>query len=649
MTYLRNLLFQDKFHSKWVVLFTDISIVVFSICLSFSLKDKLNLKQDNLFYMAFYCCTALLVFGLLRVHTRIVRYSNTKDILRVFFAVMLSSAAFVFFCLIFFGAYFNVEGFGAILLINFFISSSLLMGLRIIIKDLFKYIEEPGFLIKKDNVLIYGSGSHSILVKKALETQKGLLINVQGFIDTGLDKLYKYIEQTQVYPVKSIQNLKQKFSISTMYITTGDLNTETKRHAVEKCIQYGIKVITVAPSNQWLNGMPASNQFSDLKIEDLLERKPIELCKNHIFSEVKGKRVLVTGAAGSIGSEIVRQIMSYNPEFVVLCDRAETPLYDIQMELEDGMYANKTRIFVSDIQNTSRIKALFNLYQPQIVFHAAAYKHVPMMENHPSEAILTNVWGTKNLADISVDYEVEKFIMISTDKAVRPTNVMGASKRIAEMYIQALNDATVYNRNDYTKGNADLRCKTKFITTRFGNVLGSNGSVIPRFKAQIERGGPLTVTHPDITRYFMTIPEAVQLVLEASVMGNGGEIFIFDMGKPVKIIDLAINMIKLAGFVPDVDIKIMYTGLRPGEKLYEELLNDDETVIPTYNNDIKISKTIPNCYADINEVIKELLNINLLNNVDALVSKMKVILPDFISNNSEYQKFDKKFAPVETV
>lgn len=649
MIYIRNLLFQDKFHSKWLVLFTDMLIVISSICLSFSLKGKLNLKHDNLFYMALYCGNALLIFTLMRVHTRIVRYSNTRDMLRVLFTVLLSSMSFVFLCLSLFGTYFSVAGLGAILLVNFFISSSLLMGVRIIIKDLFKYIDEPGFSIKRDNVLIYGAGNHSILVKKALETQKGLLINVQGFIDPGLDKLYKYIEQTQVHPVKSIQNLKQKFSISTMFITAEDLNTDSKRSAVEKCIEYGIKVITVAPSNQWLNGMPTLHQFKDLKIEDLLERAPIQLCKEHICSEVKGKRVLVTGAAGSIGAEIVRQIMGYNPEFVVLCDRAETPLHDIQLELEDGIYAHKSRIFVSDIQNSNRIKALFNLYKPQIVFHAAAYKHVPMMENHPTEAVLTNIWGTKNLADISVDYGVEKFIMISTDKAVRPTNVMGASKRIAEMYIQALNNSVIYNQLNYTKSMVSRRCKTKFITTRFGNVLGSNGSVIPRFKAQIERGGPITVTHPDITRYFMTIPEAVHLVLEASVMGNGGEIFIFDMGKPVKITDLAINMIKLAGFVPDVDIKILFTGLRPGEKLYEELLNDNETVIPTYNKDIKISKTIPNCYDEINTVIKELLDINLLNNVDGMVGKMKAILPDFISNNSQYQKLDKSSMPAEIV
>lgn len=649
MIYVRNLLFQDKFHSRWLVLFTDMLIVVFSICLSFLLKEKLTLQPSNLIYMTVYCVSALSIFILMQIHTRIVRYSNTKDMLRVILAVFVSNVVFVLLGLVFFGNYFNMSGLGSVLLINFFISSSILMSIRIVLKDIFGYLGESGYTEKRDRVLIYGSGEHSILIKKALETQKGLSINVQGFVDTGLDKLHKFIEQVQVYPVKSIFNLKQKFSISTMFITAEGLNTDGKRSAVEKCIEYGIKVITVAPSNQWLNGKPTFNQFKNLKIEDLLEREPIDLCKTHLCGDIKGKRILVTGAAGSIGAEIVRQIVVYNPELVVLCDRAETPLHDLQLELEDDFYSHKIKIFVSDIQNQNRVKKLFELYKPQVVFHAAAYKHVPMMENNPTEAVLTNVWGTKNLADISVDYGVEKFVMISTDKAVRPTNVMGASKRIAEMYIQSLNNSMLYNRSVYTGDRDNFRCRTKFITTRFGNVLGSNGSVIPRFKAQIEKGGPLTITHPDITRYFMTIPEAVHLVLEASVMGDGGEIFIFDMGRPVKITDLAINMIKLAGFVPHVDIKIVFTGLRPGEKLHEELLNDEETVIPTYNKDIKISKTIPNSYADINTAVKDLLAINLFDNAEETVSKMKAILPDFVSNNSQYQKLDKIFESAEAV
>jgi FlaA1/EpsC-like NDP-sugar epimerase len=624
-------------------------IVFISLCLAISLKNKLDLKQDNIYYLVFYCSSAIFTFLIMRIHTRIIRYSNTKDMLRVFVAVLVSNVAFMLLCNILFEPYLRISlvGLGDILLINFFISSSLLMGMRIVIKDLFIYLEEPAVTANRENVLIFGSGTSSILIKKAVESQKGLMLQVQGFIDVGTDKIYKCIEQKQVYPVRALTDLKQKLAIKTMLITAEDLNMAGKRAAVEKCIELGIKVITVPPSDQWLNGTPSLNQFKDLKIEDLLEREPIELCKDHILNEFNGKRILVTGAAGSIGSEIVRQVMCYNPECIILCDQAETPLHDIQMEIEDGKNSCKTKMFIADIQNTARIRSLFSLYKPQIVFHAAAYKHVPMMENNPTEAVLTNVWGTKNVADISLEFGVEKFIMISTDKAVRPTNIMGASKRIAEMYIQSLNEK-INDQQDFfqTIDTGEIN-KTKFITTRFGNVLGSNGSVIPRFKAQIERGGPVTVTHPDITRYFMTIPEAVQLVLEAAIMGKGSEIFLFDMGKPVKIADLAANMIKLAGFTPDKDIKIVFTGLRPGEKLYEELLNIEEQIIPTYNKDIKISRTIPNCYTEVNSVIKELLDLSKLNNEELMVAKMKTILPDYISNNSQYEKLDLKFVDSE--
>jgi len=649
MIYIRNLLFQERFHSRWLVLLIDLMIVFISLCLAISLKNKLDLKQDNIYYLVFYCGSAIFTFLIMRIHTRIIRYSNTKDMLRVFVAVLVSNVAFMLLCNILYEPYLRISlaGLGDILLINFFISSSLLMGMRIVIKDLFAYLEEFAVTANRENVLIFGSGTSSMLIKKAVESQKGLMLQVQGFIDVGADKIYKCIEQKQVYPVRALADLQQKQAVKTMLITAEDLNIAGKRAAVEKCIELGIKVITVPPSDQWINGTPSVNQFKDLKIEDLLERDPIELCKDHILNEFNGKRILVTGAAGSIGSEIVRQVMCYNPECIILCDQAETPLHDIQMEIEDGKNSCKTKMFIADIQNTARIKSLFNLYKPQIVFHAAAYKHVPMMENNPTEAVLTNVWGTKNVADISLEFGVEKFIMISTDKAVRPTNIMGASKRIAEMYIQSLNKEISAKHDFFQDIDGAAVNHTKFITTRFGNVLGSNGSVIPRFKAQIERGGPVTVTHPDITRYFMTIPEAVQLVLEAAIMGKGSEIFLFDMGKPVRIADLAANMIKLAGFTPDKDIKIVFTGLRPGEKLYEELLNIEEQIIPTYNKDIKISKTIPNHYTEVNSLIKELLELSKLNNEELMVAKMKTILPDYISNNSQYEKLDLKFVDSE--
>jgi FlaA1/EpsC-like NDP-sugar epimerase len=624
-----------------LILLIDIVIVTVSFCLSLVLKNKLELKLYDVYYTLLYSSITVVVFLFMGIHTRIIRYSNTRDMLRIFIAALVCNIIFLLVCKMLFAANFKFghTDLAEILLINFFISSSLLMGMRIIAKDVFKYLKLNAKSSVKENVLVYGSDAYSVLIKKAIEGQKMVSTQVVGFIDFGSDKVYKCIEQKHVYPVNAIGRLKQKFDIKKMLVTAEELKQDGKRKAVEKCIELGIKVITVPPSDQWLNELPNLNQFKDLKIEDLLQREPIELCKEHISGDLKNKRILVTGAAGSIGSEIVRQVLSYDPELVVLCDQAETPLHNIQLEMEESINGHKTRVFISDIQNTSRINTLFNLYRPQIVFHAAAYKHVPMMENNPVEAVLTNVWGTKNLADISLEYDVEKFIMISTDKAVRPTNIMGASKRIAEMYIQSLNTPSI--TGNFLNGHDILKStSTRLITTRFGNVLGSNGSVIPRFKEQIQRGGPVTVTDPEITRYFMTIPEAVHLVLEAAVMGNGGEIFLFDMGEPVKIADLASKMIRLAGFVPNEDIKIVYTGLRPGEKLYEELLNLEEQVIPTYNKDIKISKTIPKTYTEINGLISKLLEPDTLNDVDAMVLQMKSILPDFISNNSRFEKLD---------
>ena len=420
------------------------------------------------------------------------------------------------------------------------------------------------------------------------------------------------------------------------------LNTEENKNAVKICIESGIKVISVPPSSQWINEKLSLNQMRDLKIEDLLQREPINLQKDNIFSEISGRRILITGAAGSIGSEIVRQVLSYHPESVILCDQAETPLHELQLEIEDGMFEAPVKIFMANIQNLRRLRSLFHTYRPQIVFHAAAFKHVPMMESNPCEAILTNVLGTRNLADLSLEFKVEKFIMISTDKAVNPSNIMGASKRLAEMYIQSLNfhqarDLPLDELDTITHSGNGV---TKFITTRFGNVLGSNGSVVPRFKSQIEKGGPITITHPRITRYFMTIPESVQLVLEACAMGKGGEIFIFDMGEPVRIVDMAMNMIRLAGLIPEKDIEIVYTGLRPGEKLYEELLNKEESTIPTHHEKIKISRVINYHFFYVKKAIDELLELNDLDNTMAVVRKMKEIIPEFKSNNSIYNELD---------
>jgi len=642
MNYLKNLLLHDRIHSQWLILSIDLLTILSSLLFASSLSGQFTYSAHDLYYIMIYIMTVISTFLIMGIHTRIIRYADTKDMLRIVLAIMLANAAFFFAGYLLFIPVLklNTKIAWETLIINVFISTSLLMISRVIIKNLYVYVEQADPKHHRENVLICGSGQSSLLVKRAIEAHTNLFIHVCAFIDNDADKINKCLEQTRVYPLNALNMLKERFSVNRLLVTHEELTLNGKKQILQQCMELGIKVTTVPPASEWLNGQPNIRQFQDLRIEDLLGRKPIKLVCDHIRNELTGKRILVTGAAGSIGAEIVRQVLRYDPEMIILCDQAETPLHDMQLELTDKAYDDKTRIFIADVQNAGRIETLFSSYHPQIVFHAAAYKHVPMMENNPAEAVLTNVGGTKILADTSIRHNVEKFIMISTDKAVRPTNVMGASKRIAEMYIQSLNNITTDLDNESSIGFPSI--KTRFITTRFGNVLGSNGSVIPRFKAQIEKGGPLTVTHPEITRYFMTIPEAVHLVLEAAVMGNGGEIFLFEMGKPVKIADLAANMIRLAGLVPNKDIEIVFTGLRPGEKLHEELLNQAETSLPTYNKDIMVSTTIPCCYAEIKMVITDLLRLCLLDTADNIVAKMKKLLPDFVSNNSEFEKLDNE-------
>ncbi|MEO6071017.1 MAG: nucleoside-diphosphate sugar epimerase/dehydratase, partial [Chitinophagaceae bacterium] len=468
----------------------------------------------------------------------------------------------------------------------------------------------------------------------------------QGFLDTNTKKINTYIEQKRVYGVKDLDQLKSKNHVEKLIIVNEELGSKGKKEIIEHCLKLGIKVLTVPPSDQWVYGRLSLKQIKNLNIEDLLQREPIVINNNLIESEIRGKRILITGAAGSIGSEIVRQVMGYNPGMIILCDQAESALHEMQLEVEEKYPNTEIKIFIGSIQNFKRMNILFKEYHPEIIFHAAAYKHVPMMEKYPAEAVLTNVMGTKNIADLAVLFDAEKFVMISTDKAVNPTNVMGTSKRIAEMYIQSLSNSeeNIFDQINFDYDNLQPFSKvsrTKFVTTRFGNVLDSSGSVIPRFRSQIEKGGPITVTHPDITRYFMTIPEAVQLVLEAGIMGKGGEIFVFDMGKPVKIANLALQMIHLAGLEPETDIKIVFTGLRPGEKLYEELLNEHEKTIATHHEKIKIAKVITCPYEQVLHDIEELLLISNYDDNFRLVKKMKDMVPEFISNNSQFECLDE--------
>ncbi|MCX7986022.1 MAG: polysaccharide biosynthesis protein, partial [Bacteroidales bacterium] len=423
---------------------------------------------------------------------------------------------------------------------------------------------------------------------------------------------------------KKLDFVIKKYGAKALIIARTQISSALKNLIVEKCLKQGVKVMSVSDVKSWLNGGVDLRKLRNIRIEDLLEREPITLDVSEIRKQLNNKTILITGAAGSIGSEIVRQICNFNPYKVVLLDQGETPLHNLELELAEKSPDFKIEYVLGDITNPTKLKHIFESNHIDVIYHAAAYKHVPMMERHPAEAIRNNVYGTKLLADMAIKYKVTKFIMISTDKAVNPTNVMGASKRIAEMYCQSLNEFGV----------------TNFITTRFGNVLGSNGSVIPLFKKQIENGGPVTVTDPEVTRYFMTIPEACQLVLEASAMGKGGEIFIFDMGKSVKIVDLAKNMIRLAGLIPGKDIEIKFTGLRPGEKLYEELLAKEENTIPTYHPKIMIAKVIPDPFEIVVQKVNRLINLAETADKMEIVAMMKEIVPDFKSHNSIYKVLD---------
>lgn len=626
----------SRVYSRWLVLLSDLAIMAIAFYISWGLIKKLEGIHNHLLFPFFYCGTSLVVFWGLQVHRRIVRYTNTDDLLRVIFAVFICNIVFFGICNVIFRSRLGNPALqlADILLVNFFIATCLLLLVRLMVKDLFKFVAIAAAGVRKENVLILGTSKTAILLKNAIDSDTSLGLHVRGFLDTQSDIVNKSIEHISVYPAMSLARLNMRLRIRKVLIPSELSLDESKVSLMNECIKMGIQVVKVPDTSQWINSRPDVSQFKDVRIEDLLQRPSIRLSERHISEELSGKRILVTGAAGSIGSEIVRQVLAYNPSLVILCDQAETPLHSMQLQLENYLNRGVVKIIVGDVKNAARMRGLFADYKPQVVFHAAAYKHVPMMEDNPTEAIITNVGGTRVMADLAIQFGVEKFVMISTDKAVRPTNVMGASKRMAEMYIQSLNNLL---SGEYVSRN---QRRTRFITTRFGNVLGSNGSVIPRFKEQIAAGGPVTVTHPEITRYFMTIPEAVQLVLEAAVMGKGAEIFLFDMGKPVKIVELAENMIRLSGLTPGKDIPIVFTGLRPGEKLYEELLNSREDVLPTYNDNIKISRTIPVSYESVNAIVDELLHLSSANDVDNMVLIMKRMIPDFVSNNSSFQRLD---------
>lgn len=623
---LSQLLFQNNI-PRWIIFFIDLIICLISLIIAYLVRFNFKIPEVEIQGFPFVFSVVLGVraisFFISKTYKGIVKHTSSKDSQRIFITVTLGSLFFILINIIF---YFGINKTFpipfSIIIIDYMSTLFLMIILRVLFKALYTEIVTP--YREKRSVIIFGAGESGIITKRTLDRDAGLKYKILAFVDDDEKKEGKILEGIHIVNFNKLDDLLSKNDVAQLIISVQNLSPERKKKLVDSCLNYDTKVLTVPPVTDWINGELSFKQIKKIQIEELLEREPILLTIENIKNQLTNKTILVTGAAGSIGSEIVRQVIQFHPKKIILIDQAESPLYEMEMELKDEYDSLSYEIVIGDIRNTERLENIFKTFQPQIVFHAAAYKHVPMMENNPSESILTNVLGTKNCADLAVKYNVEKFVMISTDKAVNPTNVMGASKRIAEIYTQSLGKTV----------------QTKFITTRFGNVLGSNGSVIPRFRQQIENGGPVTITHPEITRFFMTIPEACQLVLEAGTSGNGGEIFIFDMGESVKIIDLAKKMIKLSGLTLDKDIKITFTGLRPGEKLYEELLANEENTLPTHHKQIMIAKVAAYDFDFINEQIKALIQSFETQDNRLIVKQMKQLVPEFKSNNSIYEELD---------
>ncbi len=618
-----------RYASKWLVLGIDVTIMIFAFVLSYLVRYNLTLNFDIAqlpFQLPIVAVVATIAFLITGSYKGVVRHTGVKDVYTIFNAICLSSILMILLVL----ANKKLDVFNwttiplQIIIIHSLIAFLALSSSRYLFKTIYHNMVNKNFENAK-KVLIYGAGESGIITHSAITNHSKTNVKVIGYVDNNSEKAGKSINGVKVYDKNELnESFLVHHNISEIIFSIQNITPAALRALVEGMVDFPVKVKIVPPVEDWINGELNFSQIKQVQIEDLLDRPPISIENSKISDELKDKRIIVTGGAGSIGSELVRQICKYSYKSLVIIDQAESALYDLQQELKQNGYHNFLPI-VGDIRDKNRLNQIFQEHKPNLVFHAAAYKHVPLMEYNSYEAIKINVAGTKALADLAIQYNVEKFIFVSTDKAVNPTNVMGGTKRIAEMYISCMQQEN----------------KTKFITTRFGNVLGSNGSVIPLFKKQIEKGGPLTVTHKDVTRFFMTIPEASQLVLEAGAMGHGGEIFIFDMGESVKIFNLAKNMIKLSGLKYPEEIDIKVTGLRPGEKLYEELLANGENTMPTYHKKIMISKVRELDYVKIRSLIDELCVNNMFFKPNT-VSLMKEIVPEFISNNSELCALDKE-------
>ena len=618
--------YKNRNTPRSLILFIDTIIVFFSILVAYLLRFNFNIPANEIVILpkalGLILSIRVLSFLLSKIFAGIIRYTEIQDVVRVFFVILSGSVLITIanFIIYYYTGIFIIPR--AVLIIEFITTSLGLIFFRLIVKVTFNELKNSSDNVR--NVVIFGAGEAALITKTALQQQPGITNKILAFFDDNKKVKGKKIENISIKDGSKLSEFLEQNQVNQMVIAIQNIDQSRKREIAEICLKYNVTIKDVPPVNSWINGELSASQIKNIKITDLLDRDEIKLNKKEIKKTYSGKKVLITGAAGSIGSEIVRQLIHFNPKQIILFDQAETPLHHIELEMGLNPKVNMEFV-IGDIRDESRLNKLFHTFQPEVVIHAAAYKHVPMMENNPAEAVLTNVKGTKLLAEFAMKYKIETFIMISTDKAVNPTNVMGASKRIAEIFIQSLNHD---------------KCTTKFITTRFGNVLGSNGSVIPLFKKQIEERQPITITHPNITRYFMTIPEASLLVLEAGATGQKNEIYVFDMGKSVKIVDVAKKMIKLSGLELGKDIQIIYSGLRPGEKLYEELLANSENTIPTKNSKILKAKVREVDAIKTKTDIEELISLTKSEDNMLIVTQMKKIVPEFLSKNSDYEVLD---------
>lgn len=619
-----KLVFPKQITPRWLIFSIDLALCAFAFIAAYLIRFEFAIPKNELdlllLFAPFYFVVRAVLFYVGKSYSGIIRFTSTQDAIRLGFVLLQGSLAFILINFIrkgINGAYLVPI---SIVILEFLVSAALLVFFRLSIK--FLYIELKTPRGSRTKVVVFGAGEGGLLLKRTLDRDRNSALEVVAFFDDNQQKVGKKLEGVEILSSKKLDDFLASNPIEELIISVPEIAIARKRQLVDLALKYKVALKHLPHANNWINGELSAKQLREVKFEDLLGRDVIQMSSNEVKDIIQNKVVLVTGAAGSIGSELVRQCLLLNPAKVIACDVAETPMFLLGNELSKYIDEGKLEMVIGDVRNELRMRRMFEAFQPKIVFHAAAYKHVPLMEDNPAEAVATNVFGSMKVLEIAAEFGSERFVMVSTDKAVNPTNVMGASKRIAEMIVQSKETSLI--------------C----VTTRFGNVLGSNGSVIPVFRKQIEEGGPVTVTHRDITRFFMTIPEAVQLVLEAGAMGKGNDIFAFDMGQQVRISDLAEQMIRLSGLEPGEDIEIHYTGLRPGEKLYEEVLATEENTVPTHNEKILSAKVRNVEASELKEKLARLEEQMNLQNNQEMVRVMKEIVPEFKSNNSEFSLLD---------